>query len=139
MNKTFTLIFLLTVTFFCGGCKKAIENAKEDAIVSAMTDGQWVITSYDENSSTYTSEYAGYKFQFFSNRTVDAIKNGLVETQGNWEGDINKETLWANFSNVGNPLLRLKGTWLVASNCWTFFILTQTTGTSSKRMRLDKL
>ena len=37
--------FIVTIVLLAG-CKKAIENKQEDLIIKAMTDGQWVITSF---------------------------------------------------------------------------------------------
>ena len=34
-----------------------------------------------------TSDFSAYKFQYYSNYTVDAIKNGVVEKTGTWDGE----------------------------------------------------
>ena len=34
------------LVFLSAGCKKKIEKIKENAVISAMTDGQWVVTSF---------------------------------------------------------------------------------------------
>ncbi|MFI5133651.1 MAG: hypothetical protein ACHQEB_04910, partial [Chitinophagales bacterium] len=83
MKKFFPIILLLIL---CSGCKKAIENMAQDAVIKAMTDGQWAITSFTQNSTDITSSFLGYKFQYYSNKTVDAIKNGTVEKTGAWDG-----------------------------------------------------
>jgi len=71
MKKLLTAIFLV---FLLGGCKKAIEQAQENAIIKAMTDGQWTVTNFVDNSNDVTATFSGYKFQYYSNKTVDAIK-----------------------------------------------------------------
>ena len=70
------------------GCKKTIEKKAENAIMKAMTDGQWAITSFISDGSNITNDFSGYRFQYFDNYTVDAIKNGTVENTGNWDGDV---------------------------------------------------
>ena len=128
----FCTILLLT------GCKKAVENAQEDLIIKAMTDGQWVVTNFVQNSSDITANFTGYKFQYYSNKTVDAIKNGTVEKTGTWDGEASTMTTWANFTNAAPPLVFINGSWHIDNNSWTFVVATQTTGGLTKTMRLDK-
>lgn len=124
--------------FFLPGCKKIVEKAQENALVQAMTSGQWVVTSFVQNSNDITSSFSGYKFQYYSNRTVDAIKNGSVEMTGTWDGDISSMTTWASFTNASAPLNLINGSWHIDNNSWTFVVATQTTSGETKTMRLDK-
>jgi hypothetical protein len=103
-----------------------------------MTDGQWVITSFTENGTDITSSFTGYKFQYYSNKTVDAIKNGTVEKTGSWDGSASSMTTWANFPGATSPLDLINGTWHINNNSWTYVVASQTNGTDSKTMRLDK-
>ena len=135
MKKVSVFIFLLVL---CSGCKKAIENIAQDAVVKAMTDGQWVITSFTQNGTDITSSFSGYKFQYYSNKTVDAIKNGTLDKTGTWDGSASTMSTWANFPNAVNPLLLINGTWHIDNNSWTFVVASQTNGTETKTMRLDK-
>jgi hypothetical protein len=128
----FGLLFLFT------GCKKTIEKIVGDAILQAMTDGQWAITSFTQNGTDITSSFSGYKFKYYSNKTVDAIKNGSIEMTGNWDGDSNTMTTYANFTGATAPLSLVNGTWHISNNSWTYIAVTQTNGTEIKTMRLDK-
>jgi hypothetical protein len=135
MKKLFpTLCFLL---FICG-CKKTIENIQQDAIIKAMTDGQWVVTNFVQNGTDVTSNFSGYKFQYYSNKTVDAIKNGTVEKTGTWDGDASTMTTWASFTNAIAPLNLINGSWHIDNNSWTFVVASQVAGGETKTMRLDK-
>jgi hypothetical protein len=139
-----TLLMKKLVPAFCfillfGGCKKAIEKIKEDMLVNAMTDGQWTVTSFVQNGSDITADFTGYKFQYYSNKTVDAIKNGTVEKTGTWDGDASTATTWATFPNATTPLNLINGSWHVDNSSWTFVVATQTAGSVTKIMRLDKL
>lgn len=104
-----------------------------------MTDGQWAITSFTLNGTNITSDFTGYKFQYHSNKTVDAIKNGSVEKTGTWDGNASTMTTSANFPSAANPLLHINGNWNITNNSWTYVVATQTVGTDVKNMRLDKL
>ena len=136
MKKLLLILGLITIF---SGCKKAIQKKQEDLIVQAMTNGQWAVTSFTQNSTDITSTFTGYKFQYYSNKTVDAIKNGTVEKTGNWDGDGLARTTWANFANATAPLDLINGSWHIDDSSWTFVIATQTTGSTTKTMRLDKL
>lgn len=130
-------IFLL-ITFF-SGCKKAIENKQQDLVIQAMTNGQWQITSFTLNSSNITSDFTGYKFQYYSNKTVDAIKNGTVVKTGTWDGNATTMTTSADFPAAVNPLLYINGSWNILNSSWTYVVASQTVGATVKNMRLDKL
>jgi hypothetical protein len=129
----FTLVILLT------SCKKAIEEKKADLVIAAMTNGQWIITNFVHNGNTITTDYYGYKFQYYADKTVDAFKTGLLEKKGTWGGDASTMTTWANFPNAEIPLDLINGTWHIDDSGWTHVIATQNTAGETKTMRLDKL
>jgi hypothetical protein len=135
--KKFLPILLLSFLFF-SGCKKAVENALEDAIIKSMTNGQWVITNFTENGTDITADFSGYKFQYHSDKTVDAIKNGITEKTGNWDGNASNKTTWADFPGAARPLILLNGTWKITNNTQTYVKAFQTIGTETKTFRLDK-
>src|SRR6185436_17014842 len=113
------LLIISSLVLLCS-CKKAIEKKAENAIMKAMTDGQWVITSFISDGSNITTDFSTYRFQYFSNYTVNAIKSGTVEATGNWDGDASAMNIIANFPNVTDPLLLLNGTWHITDNSWTY-------------------
>jgi len=125
-------------TVILTGCKKLVEQKAQDAILKAMTDGQWVITNFTSNGTDLTSDFSAYKFQYFDNYTVNAIKNGTVDKTGTWQGDVNTMSISANFANAVDPLLLLNGTWHITDNGWTFVDATMTVGTEVRTLKLDK-
>jgi hypothetical protein len=135
MKKLFPV---LCIIILLAGCKKAIENKQEDLIIKAMTDGQWVVSSFVQNGTDITSNFTNYKFQYYGNKTVDAIKSGVVEKTGTWDGEASTMTTWANFIDAVTPLSLINGSWHIVNNSWTFVVATQTTGSETKTMRLDK-
>ncbi len=135
--KKFTLIAVLVLLMT--GCKKTVEDIQQDLVIRAMTDGQWAITSFTLNGSDITADFTNYRFKYYSNKTVDAIKNGTTEKTGTWDGNASTMTTWANFTAASYPLSLINGSWLITRNSWTYVEATQTNGTEVKNMRLDKL
>lgn len=135
--KRFILILGLLISL--NACKDKIEHIQQDLVLQAMTDGYWAITSFTRNGTDITSDYAPYKFKYYSNKTVDAIKNNLVEKTGDWDGSATTQTTWANFPNAVYPLDLINGTWHINNNSWTFVVATQVVGSETRVMRLDKL
>lgn len=130
------LILFFCISFF--SCHKVVQNAAENAILNAMTDGQWVVTSFTTNGTDITSDFSGYKFQYYRDYTVDAIKNGTVEKTGTWQADANAMNIVGNFPNAVNPLLLINGTWHIIDNGWTYVKATMTIGSETRTLRLDK-
>lgn len=128
----------IVLTFLFTGCKKTVEKVQQDLVILAMTDGQWGVTNFTQNGNNITSDFAPYKFKYYSNKTVDAIKNGTVEKTGNWDGDAASMTTWASFSSPPYPLTLINGSWHIDRNSWTYVEATQVAGTETRTMRLDK-
>jgi len=133
------VIIAFSVVLLLGGCKKTIDKLKENAVISAMTDGQWVITNFVNNGIVITPDFSAYKFQFYSNQTVDAINNGVVEKTGSWDGDATTMTITADFPNSGLTLTLINGTWHIDNNSWTFVVASQNSTGETKALRLEKL
>ncbi|HLG38817.1 MAG TPA: hypothetical protein VI461_04075 [Chitinophagaceae bacterium] len=136
MKKLLSIV-LITILIL-PGCKKYIEKKTEDAIIDAMTSGQWIITVFTQNSNDITSSFSGYKFQYYRDQTVEAIKNNVVEKTGTWEGNASALTISANFTNVAEPLILLNGSWHIDNNSWTFVAASQNAGGELRTLRLEK-
>ena len=132
------LIVLFALPILLGSCKKAVEKIQEDLVIKAMTEGQWKITKFIQNGTDITSSFSNYKFQYYSNKTVDAILNGITERTGNWDGNATAMTTWADFPGAPNPISLINGTWNITNNGWTYVEATQTSGAETKILRLDK-
>jgi hypothetical protein len=133
------VIIALSLVCILGGCKKSIDKIKENAVISAMTDGQWIITNFVNNGTVITSDFSTYKFQYYSNYTVDAINNGVVEKTGTWDGDATTMTITANFPNAGPALTLINGIWHIDNNSWTFVVASQNSNSETRALRLEKL
>jgi hypothetical protein len=104
-------IIVFTTTF---GCKKAIEDAKEQAVVNAITDGVWYVSNFAEGGTNTTADFAGWEFRYFDNGTCVANKTGQPTVNGTWSGNAATWTFTTTFTSVPPaPLPKLAGTWTV--------------------------
>ena len=133
------LVAIFFTTLLLSGCKKSIQKVEQDLVIQAMTNGQWTITKFTLNGTNITADFSFYKFQYKSDKTVDAIKSGTVERTGNLDGNATNMTTWANFSAAPNPIALINGTWNITKNSWTYVEASQTNGSEIKTLRLDKL
>ena len=133
-----TLLPLLLLLVLFSGCKKAIQKMQEDAIINAMTDGEWKVTSFKIDDTFYTDDFANYTFKYYANKTVDAKLNGTVVMTGTWDGNGETMSTSANFAGATSPLSFINGSWHIDNNSWTWVVASQT-GSQVKVMRLDKL
>jgi hypothetical protein len=132
-------MLIVFASIFLFGCEKVIEDKAKDAILDAMTDGQWVVTSFIVDGNDSTSIFSPYKFQYYRNYTVDAFKNGSLEKTGTWQADAQAMNISGNFPNAINPLDLINGTWHIVDNSWTYVKATMTVGTETRTLRLDKI
>ena len=114
MKKTgYFLVALLLI--FSGSCKKYTQQQEQNALVSLITNGVWVVTRYVDNGTDITSTFSGYVFQFQSNGTVIGTK-AMISTPGTWSGDLNARTITSNFPSVGDPLDKLNTVWKITDS-----------------------
>jgi membrane protease subunit (stomatin/prohibitin family) len=132
------LIYFSFLLISLGSCKKAIDNAKEDAVIDIMVDGQWYITKYLKANIDVTNDFTGYKFQFFENRTVDAIKNNAVQKTGTWQGNATALTIYSNFANADYPLSLVNGTFQITDSSPSFVEANTTVNGEYRWLRLEK-
>jgi hypothetical protein len=132
------IVPLFVLLCFLGSCKKSIQDIKEDLVIKAMTDGQWKVTSFTRNGTDITADFSGYRFKYYKDKTVDAIKNSVFEMKGQWSGDAATMTTWANFTAAVQPLVFINGDWHIDNNSWTFVVASQVIGVETKTMRLEK-
>jgi hypothetical protein len=135
MKNFFTLLILLPLLT---SCKKAIESAKEDLVISAMTDGQWRVTKFIKGATNRTADFTPYKFQFKKDNTVDAINNAATESTGSWNADAATRTISSSFTSANATISLLNGTWQITNTSWTFVEATQSANGETLSLRLDK-
>ncbi len=114
MRKYF-LIGIVSINIVLNfSCKKAVEAAKEEVVVAAITDGVWTVTSFKQSSVDITSSFSGWEFQYLTNGISLANKIGITTVNGTWAGNTANFTFTANFNSTPPaPLEKLAGTWTV--------------------------
>ncbi len=133
MKTTIVFFLLLLIT----ACNK--QEIQQNAVINAMTSGQWKVVNFVNAGTNITADFAAYKFQFKDNLTVDAINNMIVEKTGTWNADANARTITSNFSGAINPLALFNGTWKITNNSWTFVEANLTVNSETRTLRLEKL
>jgi hypothetical protein len=133
MKQIYTLVLL---SFLCG-CSK--EQLVKNAVIDAMTSGQWKVVNFKNDNTDITSEFASYTFQFKENLTVDAINNAALETTGTWTADGNARTISSTFNNANATITLLNGTWQITDNSWTYVVASQSVNGTIRSLRLEKL
>ncbi|PZR27129.1 MAG: hypothetical protein DI535_12000 [Citrobacter freundii] len=133
-NAVLALMMMCILT----GCKKFIEQQKENLVWAVMTQGQWSITRFVEAGDTITTQFSPYSFQFNRDYTVDAIRGGAVESKGTWEADPETMNITASFSSANETITRINGTWHIYQKS-TSYVMADQSGAIEKSLRLDKL
>lgn len=114
MKKLFVFIIAASVLLGFTGCKKAIEEAKEKAVITAITSGAWYVSKFTEAGSDITSSFSGWEFTYYDNGTSAANKTGYAAVPGTWSGDAATFSFTAAFTSTPpTPLEKLAGTWTV--------------------------
>lgn len=112
--KTSFVRILVVVIFLSGtfSCKKFVEDKKQQAAMSFITNGFWKVQSAEIDSVSITSEFEVYKFKFNDDNTVSAISP--TETQsGTWLGNITDYSITSDFPSAGDPIKKLNGRWIL--------------------------
>ena len=117
-------------------CKKK-SAIQEDLVILAMTTGQWKVTSFVDGGVDRTTEFASYRFKYYSNNTVDAVSNGTVQKTGTWNGSASTMSISADFPNAVQPLVLINGNWNITRNSWTYVEAGQSQNGQQKTLRLD--
>ena len=110
-----SLFLLIVPALLLTSCKKYIQKKEQQAVTSAITDGEWAVTGYEQNDSDITAAFSGYLFKFDANNTVTGTK-GSVSTVGQWSDNIINLTITANFPGAAAPLVYLNETWTITDS-----------------------
>jgi hypothetical protein len=134
LSPTFVLM-LIVIAISVAHCSK--EEIQQNLITKAMTEGQWVVQQFTENSQDLSSEFTPFTFQFYENGQVQAI-NGTTITNGTWVGDANARTITSTFPATNNTLQRLNDTWQIFNNTFTMVEANPTTQSRIAYLKLVK-
>lgn len=131
-------LILFSALFFFSCSKEQVQQKEEDYVLQIMTSGKWLVTGYTKGNIDITTDFSAYKFQFQTNRTVDAIKNNAIEQSGSWDPDAAAHTITSNFGNANATLTLLNGTWLLTDATVSTVIATVTVNGETRTLKLKK-
>jgi hypothetical protein len=133
-------ILLVSALLSCSllGCQKQIQEIEEDLVIQAMTSGQWKMSAFVQNGSDRTADFIAFRFRYNRDYTVDAIRNGIIEQRGTWNGSASTRTISANFPNPINPIDLVNGNWSITRSGASYVEATQSLNGIQKTIRLDK-
>jgi hypothetical protein len=131
-----SLLIMLSISLV--SCKKVKENIQERQAMEFITNGQWKVSRLLTTSGDKTADLAAYSFQFKSNKTVDALKNGILEMSGTWQDNLANRTIYSNFPSASYPLILLNATWTITNGSETAVIATATVNGEIRNLRMVK-
>ena len=135
--KSFLVLALMM--FSLAGCKKIKENIQEKQVLNFITNGQWKVVKLTKGSTDFAADFLGYQFQFKTNETVDAIKDGIVQKTGTWLPDAINYTITSYFpTGSPNPLPLLDGEWKIVDGGDNFVVATKIDNGELNELRLEK-
>jgi hypothetical protein len=138
-NATLALFFV-ALLIASVGCKKAKENIIEEAGMAFLDGTEWKIVFFQNGSSDISQDFSTYQFRFNRDETVNAIRSNTPEATGNWKGNINNRTIYANFAaGTTYPLPLLNATWNITQSTLRTLTATTTVGTEMRQLRMEKL
>lgn len=135
MKVLLGMILLLSLA----GCNKIKENIQKRLAMEFITNGQWKVASYDLNGQDKTADLKDYTFRFKSNRTVEALKNGVLITTGTWQENEENRTIHSNFLSASYPLTLLNAVWTVIDGNENFVTANASANGETKNLKLEKL
>lgn len=112
--KKILSISILALVMIVTSCKKDDNSNSTPSINSTIQQGKWRVASYIDSGNNETNHYTGYEFQFNSNGTVVATKQGS-SVSGTWSNgnDDSQQKLILNFSTT--PFDELNDDWHIVS------------------------
>jgi hypothetical protein len=135
MKPFFILIVMSSMLMMA--CEKAIEEKKEDLVVTAMTSGTWYVQEFQENGSGVTGMFSGYDFKFYADGKVEGIKGAAKQT-GTWAGDASAMTITSSFPASGDTLSKFNAVWQITGNSWDYVKATTNVSGTTRYLHLKK-
>jgi hypothetical protein len=107
-----------------------------------ITIGQWKVVKFTEGSNDLSASFLPYTFQFRSNYTVDAFRNGTKEVSGTWSGaEANSVvTIQSNFpSSASDPLPHLNGSFQITDPGFDSVEAAKTVNGVTSTLRMERI
>jgi hypothetical protein len=87
-----------------------------NSLSGTVTSGKWTISYFYDNDKEETSDYSGYSFEFNTDKTLTATRNGIT-TSGTWNEatDDGLPRLVIMLNTTDNKLTELNDDWVIES------------------------
>jgi hypothetical protein len=138
-NKLLTLGLSFFLIFVGFGCKKAVDNAQENALFDIITSNTWVVTKMEIGTTNYKTEFDPYQFQFSRNGVVAAKRTGINDVNGQWNLTLSNLSILINYSSAGLPLSRTDGLWFISGTTFTTVDATREEGGVTYKLSIKAL
>lgn len=128
-----TCLCLATVT----SCQKLIDKQKEKIAMDIITNGDWYVEQYVQDSTNVTSDFLNYLFRFHEDRTVTGTL-GTEVFNGTWEEHISELSISSEFPTAPDPVRKLNGKWRIKDSSKEFVKAEMYTATGKNLLLLRK-
>lgn len=123
--------------FISMSCKKAIENKAQDMIMDAITNGEWIVEQYLEDSNNISNQFLNYSFKFYTDGTVTGIVSSTT-INGTWVGNATDYTINSEFPSASDPIKKLNGLWKIKDSYWDYVKAEMVTSSGTNVLFLRK-
>ncbi|MCO6486937.1 MAG: hypothetical protein J5I98_00900 [Phaeodactylibacter sp.] len=114
--RIFQMMILALLLSAFGACNNANDdNSPSDSPpVVAGDDSAWRVSYYFDKDKEETSDFAGYRFTFRDDGTLEAVRNGTT-VAGTWATtrDDGRQRLVINAGTASRPLESLTDDWVI--------------------------
>lgn len=120
MKKLKLMTILSLLLFVNVSCSDDDDDSNQvsspSEITSTLTDGQWIVTFFEEDDIDQTSNYSGYSFTFGEDGSLSAT-NGSSTESGDWSTytDSGYTKLDMMFTALDGPFEEISEDWRVIS------------------------
>ncbi|HVG16569.1 MAG TPA: hypothetical protein VM935_16465 [Chitinophagaceae bacterium] len=136
------ILIAFSLLLSLSGCKKVKEKILENQAMQFITIGQWKVVRFTEGPNDLSGDFLPYTFQFRTNYSVDAIKNGTKDISGTWSGnEVNSVvTIHSSFPQAAsNPLPFLNGIFRITNPGFDFVEAAKTVNGVVSTLRMERI
>ena len=112
--KNFLRLAVLIGFISLFSCKKAIENKQRHVLIDAITNGEWQVHQFVEESCGYYDQFYGYTFKFEERALYMPSMWDLCLRMVPGSGDVNNYTITSHVPNSFRPVEKIK--WRLETN-----------------------
>ena len=137
MKRNLPIIALFILSVNLVSCKKAVEQKQQDIIMSAITDGIWVVEKYLEGANNISNDFLNYDFKFKNDGTVTGTRAAEVNS-GTWSGNATNYSITSNFPSAPDPIQKMNGVWKITDSYLDYVEAEMTTTGGKNILHLRK-